>query len=120
MSLTGYSYDQFNNIICFRKRHEKVFVLKDEIIMFSINGRKVDIHTVRGRHTINATLNDIENNLNDAGFLRIHQSYIINLKMIKAVKQKDGKRYIEFHHTDEIALISKNNEHKLYEMVKTI
>ena len=120
MNLTGSSYAEFDEVICFKQGYEKIFILKDEIIMFAIRDRRIDIHTLRGKHTVNASLSEIEKKLNDAGFFRSHQSYLINLKMVKKVKSKSDKRYIEFHHTRETALLSKVNERKLYELVRII
>ncbi|WP_347489015.1 LytTR family DNA-binding domain-containing protein [Desulfoscipio sp. XC116] len=120
MNITGFSCVGRDNIICFKQGNEKIFLLKNEIIMFATSDRKVDIYTLRGKHTVNTSLSEIEKKLNDAGFFRSHQSYLVNLKMAKKVSSKADKRYIEFHNTRETALISKNNERKLYEMVKLI
>ena len=110
----------FHDIICFKMGYEKIFILKDEIIMFSTNGRKVDIHSLTRKYTINTTLNEIQKKLNDAMFFRSHQSFLINIKMVKKIISKAETRCIEFHRTGEIALISKGNERKLFEMVKII
>ncbi|SFG56979.1 LytTr DNA-binding domain-containing protein [Desulfotomaculum arcticum] len=120
MNITGFSCAECDNIICFKQGYEKIFLLKDEIIMFATSDRRVDIYTLRGKHTVSASLSEIEKKLNDAGFFRSHQSYLINIKMVKKVSNKADKRYIEFHNTRETALISKSNERKLYEMVKII
>lgn len=120
MNLPKSQNAEFNNIICFKKGYEKIFVLKDEIIMFSTNERKVDIHTPTCRYTINATLNEIEKKMNDVMFFRSHQSYLINLKMVKKIISNAEIRCIEFHRTSETALLSKGNERKLFEMIKII
>lgn len=109
-----------HDMVCFKKGYEKIFVLKDEIIMFSTNGRRVDVYTTAGRYSVNAALNEIEKKLNDARFFRSSQSYLINLKMVKKVVSKAERRHIEFHRTGETALLSKSNERKLYEMIKII
>ena len=110
----------FNDIICFKMGDEKIFILKDEIIMFSTNGRKIDIHTTARKYTINTTLNEIQKKLKDAMFFRSHQSYLINIRMVKKIISKGEMRYIEFHRSSETAQISKGNERKLFEMVKII
>ena len=37
-------------------------------------------------YTLYGTLNELEKEMNDFSFLRIHQSYLVNLKHIKSVK----------------------------------
>ncbi|ACV62806.1 response regulator receiver protein [Desulfofarcimen acetoxidans DSM 771] len=110
----------FNDIICFRIGCEKIFISKDEIIMFSTNGRKVDVHTPSCRFTVNITLNEIQKKLDDTIFFRSHQSYLVNIKMVKKIFSKGETRCIEFRLISETAQISKGNERKLFEMVRII
>ena len=46
----------------------------------------VIIHTATAKYTIHSTMKDIENKLRKEDFMRIHRSFIVNLKKIKAIE----------------------------------
>lgn len=53
---------------------------KKHILQFHVMENQLEIYTMRG------TLNELENELAKLGFLRIHQSFLVNIKHIKNMK----------------------------------
>ncbi len=72
------------------KTQNGVFLLKpDEIITVESGGNYVYIHDDNGRVLLHRkTMAEMEKQLNHADFLRIHRSYIVNLKAIKGLKNQ--------------------------------
>lgn len=54
---------------------------KKHILQFHVMENQLEIYTMRG------TLNELEDELARLGFLRIHQSFLVNLKHIKNMKR---------------------------------
>ena len=61
----------------------------DDIYYFTSNGRKCTIINNRADCDFYAKLDDIESQLDENGFIRVHQSYIVNVRYIKGMT-KDG------------------------------
>lgn len=75
---SDYIYVKSNSRLI-KVRNENIFfveALKDYVI----------IHADNTRYTIHSTMKDIENKLIKEDFMRIHRSYIVNLKKIKAIE----------------------------------
>jgi len=69
-----------------RKRH---VYMPDEIIYFYSNGHYIDIFSTDGeKKCIRGKMDDIERYLSVYGFLRIHTSYLINIRHIDNVDRK--------------------------------
>jgi two-component system LytT family response regulator len=86
--------------------------------MFVKNGRKTDLHTIEGVYGIHDSLNNIEKKLDNRHFFRSHQSFIINLMMIRKIVTTELETYVAMEHTEERAQITKQNEKKLYELIE--
>ncbi|MFZ5969177.1 MAG: LytTR family transcriptional regulator DNA-binding domain-containing protein [Bacillota bacterium] len=107
--------------VCVKHGNERLFIPKRNIIMFVKNGRKTDIHTIDGDvFSINASLNSIEKKLDNRHFFRAHQSYIINLMLIQKVVSTELETFVVMEHTKEKALITKQNERKLYDHIEVL
>lgn len=104
--------------ICVKHGNERLFLPKKNIIMFVKNGRKTDMHTTEGIFSIPASLNHVEKKLDNRHFFRSHQSFIINLMMIKKIVATDLETYVVMEHTDARAQITKQNEKRLYELIE--
>ena len=61
----------------------------DDIYYFTSNGRKCTIINNSADCEFYAKLDDIESQLDENGFIRVHQSYIVNVRYIKGMT-KDG------------------------------
>lgn len=55
----------------------------DEITYLEVMDHSVIIHTSDGVHLLNATLSGLEQKLETRGFLRIHKSYLVNMRCIR-------------------------------------
>ncbi len=67
----------------YKKGRETLRVQLKDIIYFESNGRKVDINTVEGKDTFIAVMKEIENKLENVGFISIHRSFLVNYRHIK-------------------------------------
>lgn len=63
-------------------RSEKVFL--NQVFYISAQGRKVFFHRRDGELSAYAKLNDLEETLSECGFIRCHQSYLINTKFVQS------------------------------------
>jgi DNA-binding LytR/AlgR family response regulator len=59
-----------------------------DIVYLSSELRYVRVHTTNNEFTCIGKLDDYENRLANYGFLRCHQSYLINMKFIESIKNK--------------------------------
>ena len=69
----------------------------DNIIYIEKEERKTLIHMINGVHITNKLLSQIEHELPAELFVRIYQSYIVNLAFVKVLKEK----YIILKHTGQ-------------------
>jgi two-component system LytT family response regulator len=68
-----------------------VFVKIDEILYCEAEGNYTQIHLVNGtKHLVSRTLKEYDDMLTDQDFFRIHNSYLINLNMIKNYVRGEG------------------------------
>lgn len=61
----------------------------DNIIYIEKEDRKTFIHMVNGVHITNKLLSKLEEELPEDTFVRIYQSYIVNLAFVKILKEKN-------------------------------
>lgn len=59
----------------------------EEILYFENVGDYVKIQTHTGSHIIHSTLKSIDGKLSSAEFMKVHRSYIVNLKKIKDIEE---------------------------------
>lgn len=60
----------------------KIPVNLNEIYFFEIFGHNIEVNTINTKLHITGTLNTLQNQLESFGFIRIHKSYLVNLKHI--------------------------------------
>lgn len=70
-----------NTFIC-RTGNINIPVNLNEICFFEIFGHNIEVHTVNKKFHITGTLNTLQNQLEPFGFMRIHKSYLVNIKHI--------------------------------------
>ena len=63
-----------------------VKVQNDHILFVEALKDYVIIHTAEDKYTIHSTMKDIEKKLPEESFMRVHRSYILNLKKIKSIE----------------------------------
>jgi DNA-binding LytR/AlgR family response regulator len=81
------AYQSKTNDLYVREDGRFIRVSCDEILFFENVGDYVRVKTVKGQHIIHGTLKGIDERLNDARFLKIHRSFIVNLDKIKDIEE---------------------------------
>ncbi len=66
----------------------------DHIIYLEAEGDYVLIHTNDGKHLKEKTMKYFENHLDNAQFVRIHRSYIVNVNVISKIELYDKENYL--------------------------
>lgn len=61
----------------------------DDITYIEAVGDYVSIYTVNGRYTILSTMKNVEAKLKKFNFIRVHRSYIVNIKQIRKIEEDD-------------------------------
>ena len=105
--------------ICLSTSEElKIFFVKD-IIRCESSHNYTTFHFVNDQPLlISKTLKDYEMILSSYGFLRVHQSHLINIKYIKALSKRDGG-YLRMTDGAEVP-ISRRKKDELLEKLKEI
>lgn len=69
------------------KSNSRLVKVQNDLILF-VEALKdyVIIHTAKDKYTIHSTMKDIEKKLPMESFMRVHRSYILNLKKIKSIE----------------------------------
>lgn len=75
---------QQNNFYCFKFGKNIIKVLCRDILYFESAGRKVIVHTLHKEYAYYDKLNNIEEQLKDSRFIRIHKAYLVNIDNIEA------------------------------------
>lgn len=60
-------------------------VLNDDILFIEALKDYVMLHTINEKYTIHSTMKDIEKKLPEEYFIRVHRSFIINMKKINSI-----------------------------------
>lgn len=76
-----------SNEVYVRDNGRFVRVPCDDILFFENVGDYVRVKTEKTQHIIHGTLKSIDEKLNDARFLKVHRSYIVNLSKIKDIEE---------------------------------
>lgn len=106
--------------VCIKHGSEKVFISKKSIIMFYKNDRKVNILTTEGEFSIYGSLNKVEEKLKSRHFFRSHQSFLVNIQKIQKIISDEYENHIILEGTDKKALITRNRESRLYELIEVL
>ncbi len=67
----------------------KRWVFPFKIKYIEVTSHKLIIHENKETFTINGNLKDIENTFHNYGFIRIHQSYLVNYRFINLIKFRE-------------------------------
>ncbi len=66
----------------------------DSVTLFTAADDYVEVHTDAGTHLVSMTLSDLEKRLDQARFLRVHRSAIVNLDQIHLMRPFDDRRLV--------------------------
>jgi two-component system, LytTR family, response regulator len=69
------------------QKYEKIFL--DDILYIEGMQNYVRIHTEKGKYMTLLSLKDIEQNLEQGSFLRVHKSYIVNTAKIDSIEKHE-------------------------------
>ncbi|RNI24331.1 LytR/AlgR family response regulator transcription factor [Flexivirga caeni] len=67
------------------------FVRRSDIHFVEAHGDYVRLHTADGAHLVRLSLGNLERDWADAGFLRIHRSYLVCVRHITELRQHDQR-----------------------------
>lgn len=95
MFLSEGKYESMEKIISMEQKDKKQYYIrfvggekivpKDEIVYIESAGRRLHVHMLHAEYTLYEKLNNAENAINDPDFLRIHQSYLVNLSFVERI-----------------------------------
>lgn len=107
-------------LLSFKTKGSLVNVFKDEVVYTEADSGKSLIHTRRGVFSVRSTLDQMERQLGE-GFLRVHRSFIVNVKEIGQVRYMHDRSYeIEFLNYHGKALMSRYRSQLYYDMLKNL
>jgi len=85
-------YLQNDHIMVVPFGHKKDFILKEDIRFIEVHGKQSIINTKSGQWATYKPLEELEKQLND-NFIRVHRSFIVNIKQIRSVKEVYDRTY---------------------------
>jgi len=94
------------------------FVKTDEISWIEAAAYYVKLHVRKEVHLIRETLNNLENKLDPAFFVRIHKSHIVNLEFIKEIQPWTKNKYVVILNDKTKLNLSRNYREKFFNLFK--
>ncbi|UNC93148.1 LytR/AlgR family response regulator transcription factor [Candidatus Contubernalis alkaliaceticus] len=103
-----------------KDKDSTVFININDIYYLEKAGKKITIHSTRGKFELNKTLKEWEQKLG-VSFFRSHKSFIINIRKIEKIETNNRTSYlVSFFDYDYSALLSRNVVHILYDKMQII
>lgn len=91
----------------------------DQIIHCKSDSNYSEIHLENGKTLVaSKTLKEFDEMLSNKGFLRIHNSHLVNLEKVKKILKADGG-YVEMSNGDKLG-ISRNRKEELFKFLEHI
>jgi two-component system LytT family response regulator len=78
----------YTNRIVFKSRGRILFLPVSDIRWIGAEGNYVRLSTAMETHLLRETMAHLEERLDPRGFLRVHRSFIVNLKYVKEVRRE--------------------------------
>ena len=78
----------YTNRIIFKSRGRILFLPVGDIRWIGAEGNYVRLSTASENHLLRETMAHLEERLDPRGFLRVHRSFIVNLKYVKEVRKE--------------------------------
>lgn len=92
--LTDYPHENYLDRVVVKDRHKINIITVDVIRYIESLDDYVLIYTTEGRHMKQKTMKYFENNLDPKDFIRIHRSYIVQVKFIAEIQQYEKESYV--------------------------
>lgn len=90
-----------------------LYVMISEIIRFQGESNYTHVYLIEDRHVlVSRTLKEYEELLSGSGFIRTHQSHMVNEKHVKSYEKQDGG-YLEMTDGTQIGISRQRKEHVL-------
>ena len=80
----------YTNRIIFKSRGRILFLPVSDIRWIGAEGNYVRLSTASETHLLRETMAHLEERLDPRGFLRVHRSFIVNLKFVKEVRRESS------------------------------
>ncbi len=77
-----------NYSVFFATEDGKKAVAVNDIVYIEVKSHKLTVHTTLHVVEANGNLKNVESEISEYGFIRIHQSYLVNFRFIDVVRQK--------------------------------
>lgn len=108
-SVTQFTIKQENSLLL--KALESIKIIKlNELIYLEASGPYTDVYLVNGEKiTVTKHLKDFENKLEDTGFYRVHNSFIINTLKMKEIHKKNGFT-VEMNNKKQIVISTRKKD----------
>lgn len=90
------------------------FVNISEILFVSAAEKYVELNTAKGKYLLRQTMNNLEEELDQNKFVRIHRSYIINIEQIKEIQPWSHGDYIVLLKNGEKLSMSRRYKDNLF------
>lgn len=84
----GASVNPYTNRIVFKSRGRILFLPVSDIRWIGAEGNYVRLSTATETHLLRETMAHLQDRLDPRGFLRVHRSFIVNLKFVKEVRRE--------------------------------
>ncbi|HHJ09559.1 MAG TPA: response regulator transcription factor [Bacteroidetes bacterium] len=113
-----YEVNRIDDEIFIKKGSSLIKLAYDNIIWIEALENYVILNTEKGKYTIHFTMKAMEKTLPRHKFLRIHRSYIIHLRKISSIQEKN----VELSYSDKIKTlpIGKSYKDRLLKEIKTM
>lgn len=85
-SLVMYELHHEHDFLLVKEEEDYFRISVSDIIYIEASANQVYAHTRDGRYLVKETMYQLEANLYEKGFLRVHKAYIVNKKDIKRIK----------------------------------
>jgi two-component system, LytTR family, response regulator len=85
---SGTAVNFYTNRIVFKSRGRILFLPVSDIRWIGAEGNYVRLSTATETHLLRETMAHLEERLDPRGFLRVHRSFIVNLKYVKEVRRE--------------------------------
>jgi two-component system LytT family response regulator len=97
-----------------QKKGEIYFVAPTEVVWFEAVDTLTFVHTAGDRLRINRTLNELETELEPAGFIRAHRAALVNLKFVRKLTPRfNGSYEITVEHCPQPLPLSRRQGQKV-------
>jgi two-component system, LytTR family, response regulator len=89
----------------------------DEIVSIAGAQDYAEVSTLRGRHLVRLSLNELEARLDPQSFVRVHRSAIINLRRLERAEPAGAGRLIAHMSTGEVVQVSRTGAQALRRLI---